>query len=197
MGEVNLLAIQEFEEAKTRLEFLTAQEADLVQSLDSLNQAIKKINRTSRQRFGETFEAVRSKFKEVFITLFNGGRAELVLLDESNLLETGVDIVAQPPGKKLQNISLLSGGEKALTAVALIISLYLINPSPFCLMDEVDAPLDDANVGRFNRLVKELSQRYQIILVTHNKSTMELADTLYGVTMEEPGASKIVSVRLN
>jgi chromosome segregation protein len=197
MGEVNLLAIQEFEEAKTRLEFLTAQEADLVQSLESLNQAIKKINRTSRLRFAETFEAVRSKFKEVFTTLFNGGRAELVLLDESNLLETGVDISAQPPGKRLQNITLLSGGEKALTAVALIISLYLINPSPFCLMDEVDAPLDDANVGRFNRLVKELSQKYQIILVTHNKSTMELADTLYGVTMEEPGASKIVSVRLN
>ena len=109
----------------------------------------------------------------MFATLFNGGRAELVLLDESNLLETGVDIIAQPPGKKLQNITLLSGGEKALTAVALIISLYLINPSPFCLMDEVDAPLDDANVGRFNRLVKELSRKYQIILVTHNKSTME------------------------
>ena len=197
MGEVNLLAIQEFEEAKTRLEFLTAQEADLIQSLEALNQAIKKINRTSRQRFAETFEAVRAKFKEVFVTLFNGGRAELILLDESNLLETGVDVIAQPPGKRLQNISLLSGGEKALTAVALIIALYLINPSPFCLMDEVDAPLDDANVGRFNRLVKDLSQKYQIILVTHNKSTMELADTLYGVTMEEPGASKIVSVRLN
>jgi chromosome segregation protein len=197
MGEVNLLAIQEYEEAKTRLEFLTAQEADLVQSLDALNQAIKKINRTSRKRFAETFEAVNHKFKEVFSTLFNGGRAELVLLDETNLLETGVDIVAQPPGKRLQNISLLSGGEKALTAVALIISLYLINPSPFCLMDEVDAPLDDANVGRFNRLVKELSEKFQIILVTHNKSTMELADTLYGVTMEEPGVSKIVSVRLN
>jgi chromosome segregation protein len=197
MGEVNLLAIQEFEEAKTRLEFLTAQEADLVQSLDSLNQAIKKINRTSRKRFAETFEAVNGKFKEVFTTLFNGGRAELILLDEANLLETGVDVVAQPPGKRLQNITLLSGGEKALTAVALIISLYLINPSPFCLMDEVDAPLDDANVGRFNRLVKELSEKFQIILVTHNKSTMELADTLYGVTMEEPGVSKIVSVRLN
>jgi chromosome segregation protein len=197
MGEVNLLAIQEYEEAKTRLEFLTSQEADLVQSLESLNQAIKKINRTSRKRFAETYEAVNSKFKEVFSTLFNGGRAELILLDESNLLETGVDIVAQPPGKRLQNITLLSGGEKALTAVALIISLYLINPSPFCLMDEVDAPLDDANVGRFNRLVKELAAKYQIILVTHNKSTMELADTLYGVTMEEPGVSRIVSVHLN
>ena len=197
MGEVNLLAIQEYEEAKTRLEFLTSQEADLVQSLESLNEAIKKINRTSRKRFAETFEAVNNKFKEVFVTLFNGGRAQLVLLDETNLLETGVDVIVQPPGKRLQNISLLSGGEKALTAVALILSLFLINPSPFCLMDEVDAPLDDANVGRFNRMVKDLSEKYQIILVTHNKSTMELADTLYGVTMEEPGISKIVSVRLN
>jgi chromosome segregation protein len=197
MGEVNLLAIQEYEEAKTRLEFLTEQEADLVQSLEALDQAIKKINRTSRKRFAETFEAVNQKFKEIFTVLFNGGRAELVLVDESNLLETGVDIVAQPPGKKLQNISLLSGGEKALTAVALIFSLFLINPSPFCLMDEVDAPLDDANIGRFNKIIKEMALKYQIILVTHNKRTMELADTLYGVTMEELGISKLVSVKLN
>ncbi|MCJ7495979.1 MAG: chromosome segregation protein SMC, partial [Deltaproteobacteria bacterium] len=197
MGEVNLLAIQEYEEAKTRLEFLTEQEADLVQSLEALDQAIKKINRTSRKRFAETFEAVNQKFKEIFTVLFNGGRAELVLTDESNLLETGVDIVAQPPGKRLQNISLLSGGEKALTAVALIFSLYLINPSPFCLMDEVDAPLDDANIGRFNKMIKDMAQKYQFILVTHNKLTMELADTLYGVTMEEMGISKLVSVKLN
>jgi chromosome segregation protein len=197
MGEVNLLAIQEYEEAKTRLEFLTEQEADLVQSLEALDQAIKKINRTSRKRFAETFEAVNQKFKETFMVLFNGGRAELVLTDESNLLETGVDIIAQPPGKRLQNISLLSGGEKALTAVALIFSLYLINPSPFCLMDEVDAPLDDANIGRFNKMIRDMAQKYQFILVTHNKRTMELADTLYGVTMEELGISKLVSVKLN
>ena len=197
MGEVNLLAIQEYEEAKTRLEFLAEQEADLVQSLEALDQAIKKINRTSRKRFAETFEAVNQKFKETFTVLFNGGRAELVLTDESNLLETGVDIIAQPPGKRLQNISLLSGGEKALTAVALIFSLYLINPSPFCLMDEVDAPLDDANIGRFNKMIKDMAQKYQFILVTHNKLTMELADTLYGVTMEEMGISKLVSVKLN
>jgi len=197
MGEVNLLAIQEYEESKARLEFLTEQEADLVNSLEALDQAIKKINRTSRRRFAETFASVNEKFKEIFATLFNGGRAELLLLDESNLLETGVDVIVQPPGKKLQNVNLLSGGEKALTAVALIFSLFLINPSPFCLLDEVDAPLDDANIGRFNKMLKQLAERYQIILVTHNKSTMEIADTLYGVTMEEPGSSKLVSVKLN
>lgn len=197
MGEVNLLAIQEYAENKARLDFLTEQEADLKQSLESLNQAIKKINRTSRQRFSETFQKVNEKFKEIFTTLFNGGRAELVLMDEANLLETGIEINAQPPGKKLQNISLLSGGEKALTAIALIFALFLVNPSPFCLLDEVDSPLDDANIGRFNKMIKELAQNYQIILITHNKRTMELADTLYGVTMEEAGVSKLVSVRLN
>lgn len=197
MGEVNLLAIQEYEEAKIRLDFLTEQEADLVQSLEALDQAIKKINRTSRKRFAETFAAVNEKFKEIFTTLFNGGHAELVLADETDLLETCVEIVAQPPGKRLQNISLLSGGEKALTAVGLIFSLFLINHSPFCLMDEVDAPLDDANIGRFNKMIKDMAQKYQMILVTHNKRTMELADTLYGVTMEELGVSKLVSVKLN
>ncbi len=197
MGEVNLLAIQEYEEAKIRLDFLSEQETDLVQSLEALDQAIKKINRTSRKRFAETFAAVNQKFKEIFTVLFNGGHAELVLADASDLLETGVDISAQPPGKRLQNISLLSGGEKALTAVGLIFALFLINPSPFCLMDEVDAPLDDANIGRFNRMIRDLAQKYQMILVTHNKRTMELADTLYGVTMEELGVSKLVSVKLN
>ncbi|MGA2957451.1 MAG: chromosome segregation protein SMC [Thermodesulfobacteriota bacterium] len=197
IGEVNLLAIQEYEECRIRLDFLTEQEADLVQSLEALDQAIKKINRTSRKRFAATFEAVNNKFKEIFTHLFGGGRAELVLTDESNLLETGVDIIAQPPGKKLQNVSLLSGGEKALTSVALIFSLFLINPSPFCMMDEVDAPLDDANIGRFNNMIQDLAQKFQVVLVTHNKRTMEIADTLYGITMEEPGTSKVVSVRLN
>jgi len=197
MGEVNLLAIEEYEECRIRLDFLTEQEADLVQSLEALDQAIKKINRTSRKRFASTFEAVNQKFKEIFSILFGGGRAEMVLTDESNLLETGVDIIVQPPGKKLQNVTLLSGGEKALTSMALIFSLFLINPSPFCMMDEVDAPMDDANIGRFNNMIQELAKRFQIILVTHNKRTMEIADTLYGVTMEEPGTSKIVSVKLN
>ncbi|HSR10827.1 MAG TPA: chromosome segregation protein SMC, partial [Thermodesulfobacteriota bacterium] len=197
MGEVNLLAIREYEECKVRLDFLTEQEADLVQSLEALDQAIKKINRTSRKRFTATFEAVNQKFKEIFTQLFGGGRAELVLTDESNVLETGVDIVAQPPGKKIQGISLYSGGEKALTSVALIFSLFLINPSPFCMMDEVDAPLDDANIGRFNGMIHDLSRKYQFILVTHNKRTMEIAHTLYGITMEEPGCSRLVSVKLN
>jgi chromosome segregation protein len=197
MGEVNLLAIQEYDECRVRLDFLTEQEADLVQSLEALDQAIKKINRTSRKRFAATFEAVNQKFKEIFTTLFGGGRAEMVLTDESNLLETGVEIIAQPPGKKLQNVSLFSGGEKALTSVALIFSLFLINPSPFCMMDEVDAPLDDANIGRFNNMIQDLARKFQVILITHNKRTMEIADTLYGITMEEPGASKVVSVKLN
>lgn len=197
MGEVNLLAIEEYEESKARLDFLTEQEADLVKSLEALDQAIKKMNRTTRTRFGATFESVNQKFQEIFSTLFNGGRAQLVLTDETNLLETGVDIIVQPPGKKLQNVNLLSGGEKALTAVALIFALFLINPSPFCLMDEVDASLDDANIGRFNKMLRQLAERYQIILVTHNKRTMELAETLYGITMGEPGVSKLVSVKLN
>jgi chromosome segregation protein len=197
IGEVNLLAISEYDEAKARLDFLTEQESDLVKSLEALDQAIKKMNRTTRKRFAATFEAVNQKFQEVFVELFNGGRAQLVLTDEANLLETGVEIIAQPPGKKLQNVSLLSGGEKALTAVALIFALFLINPSPFCLMDEVDAPLDDANIGRFNRMLRELAEKYQIIVVTHNKRTMEIAETLYGITMAEPGVSKLVSVKFN
>lgn len=197
MGEVNLLAIEEYEESKARLDFLTEQETDLVKSLEALDQAIKKMNRTTRTRFAATFESVNQKFQEIFQILFNGGRVQLVLTDETNMLETGVDIIVQPPGKKLQNVTLLSGGEKALTAMALIIALFLINPSPFCLMDEVDAPLDDANINRFNRMLREMAERYQIILVTHNKHTMEIAETLYGITMGEPGVSKLVSVKLN
>ncbi|MCX5906733.1 MAG: chromosome segregation protein SMC, partial [Deltaproteobacteria bacterium] len=197
MGEVNLLAIQEYEESKARLEFLTEQEMDLVQSLEALDQAIKKMNRTTRKRFAETFDAVNQKFQEIYITLFNGGQSKLVLTDEANLLETGVEIIVQPPGKKLQNVNLLSGGEKALTAVALIFALFLINPSPFCLMDEVDAPLDDANIGRFNKMIQHMADQYQIIIITHNKQTMEIAETLYGITMGEPGISKLISVKLN
>jgi chromosome segregation protein len=197
MGEVNLLAIEEFEELNERYTFMTEQQDDLLKSIDTLNKAIKRINKTSRKRFKETFELVNEKFKTVFPRLFNGGHAELRLSDEENLLETGVEIVAQPPGKKLQIISLLSGGEKALTAVSLIFAIFMIKPSPFCLLDEVDAPLDDANIGRFTDLVKEMAQSSQFIIITHSKSTMEIADTLYGVTMESPGISKIVSVQMN
>jgi chromosome segregation protein len=196
MGEVNLLAIQEYEESKARLEFLTEQEADLVNSLEALDQAIKKINRTSRKRFAATFTAVNEKFKEIFTSLFNGGRAELKLVDESDLLETGVDIIAQPPGKKLGNIELMSGGEKALTAVSLIFAIFQFKPSPFCVLDEVDAPLDEANVARYNELVRTMTDRSQFIIITHNKRTIGMADVLYGITMEVPGCSRVVSVKL-
>jgi chromosome segregation protein len=175
---------------------LAGQKRDLESSLAQLRSAIAKIDRTSRERFAHTFDAVNEKFQAVFPRLFGGGRACLMLLDEPGGVEAGVDIVAQPPGKKLQSVTLLSGGEKALTAVALIFAIFLIKPSPFCVLDEVDAPLDEANVGRYNELVREMSAQSQFILITHNKRTMEVADTLYGVTMEEPGISKLVSVRL-
>ncbi|PLX98620.1 MAG: chromosome segregation protein SMC [Desulfuromonas sp.] len=197
MGEVNLTAIEEFQELEERYEFLTVQQEDLQKSLAGLQAAISKINRTTRRRFRETFDLVNTKFQEVFPRLFRGGKAILNLSDEDDLLETGIDIIAQPPGKKLQNVTLLSGGEKALTAVALIFSIFMVKPSPFCLLDEVDAPLDDANIGRFNEIVREMSAISQFILITHNKRTMEIADTLYGVTMEEPGVSKTVSVKIN
>ncbi len=194
IGEVNLMAIDEYQELEERYTFLTAQQEDLQTSLDGLQSAIAKINRTTRKRFRETFDLVNARFRELFPQLFNGGQAELRLTDENDLLETGIEVVAQPPGKKLQNVTLLSGGEKALTAVALIFSIFQIKPSPFCLLDEVDAPLDDANIGRFNDIVETMSKTSQFIIITHNKRTMEIADNLYGITMEEPGVSKLVSV---
>jgi chromosome segregation protein len=197
MGDVNLMAIEEYKELEDRFTFLSEQKADLEESLHSLQKAIQRINRTTRKRFLETFHLVNTKFQEIFPRLFCGGRAELKLTNEEDLLETGIDIIVQPPGKKLQNVSLLSGGEKALTAVALIFSIFLIKPSPFCLLDEVDAPLDDANIGRFNEMVRDMTAFSQFIVITHNKATMNVADTLFGVTMEEPGVSKLVSVRLN
>ncbi|MFC1855065.1 chromosome segregation protein SMC, partial [Thermodesulfobacteriota bacterium] len=197
MGEVNLLAIDEYEELNERYTFLMEQQEDLLKSIHTLNKAIKRINRTSQKRFVETFALVNERFKAIFPRLFNGGHAELRLVDEENVLETGVEIVAEPPGKKLKSISLLSGGERALTAVSLIFAIFMIKPTPFCLLDEVDAPLDDANVGRFTDLVRELSETSQFIIITHSKKTMEIADSLYGVTMESPGISKIVSVRMN
>jgi chromosome segregation protein len=197
IGEVNLTAIEECREMEERFAFLTGQQEDLRQSLEGLQAAIAKINRTTRKRFRETFDLVNGKFQEIFPRLFRGGRAELHLTDEEDLLETGVEIIVQPPGKKLQGVNLLSGGEKALTAVALIFSIFLIKPSPFCMLDEVDAPLDDANIGRFNEMIREMSAISQFIIITHSKRTMEVADTLYGVTMEEPGISKLVSVRMH
>jgi len=197
LGEVNLMAIDEYAGMEQRYDFLGSQRADLEESLQDLQQAIHRINRTTRKRFLETFTLINEKFQGVFPRLFCGGRAELKLTDDQDLLETGIDIIVQPPGKKLANVMLLSGGEKALTAVALIFSIFLIKPTPFCLLDEVDAPLDDANIGRFNDMVREMSAISQFIIITHNKATMGVADTLYGVTMEEPGASRLVSVRLH
>ncbi len=197
MGPVNIMAIEEYNALQERFEFLTHQEADLQESVESLMTAIRKINRTSRQRFQEAFNAINEKFKTVFMELFKGGQAELKLEEGTDILEAGVEIIAQPPGKKLQHLSLLSGGEKALTAVALIFSGFLVKPSPFCLLDEVDAPLDDANVERYNTMLKRLTQDTQFIVITHNKSSMEHADALYGITMQEPGISKMVSVKFN
>jgi len=196
MGAINLTAIEEYDELARRHAFLSGQKADLEGSLADLRTAIARINRASRERYRETYDRVNEKFQQVFPRLFNGGRAGLVLTQDGEDEAGGVEIFAQPPGKKLQSVNLLSGGEKALTAVALIFAIFLIKPSPFCLLDEVDAPLDDANVGRYNELVKEMSKASQFILITHNKRTMEMVDTLYGVTMEEPGVSKLVSVRL-
>ncbi len=196
-GEVNLMAIEEYQELKQRHDFLSEQQADLVHALDSLKKAILRINRTTTKRFLETFHLVNEKFKTVFTRLFKGGQASLVMLDEQDPATTGIDIIAQPPGKKLQNIDLLSGGEKALVATALLFGLFMIKPTPFCLLDEVDAPLDDANINRFIELIREFSKTSQFILISHNKKTMETANTLYGITMETPGVSKVVSVRLN
>jgi chromosome segregation protein len=196
-GEVNLMALEEYQELKRRHDFLTEQQTDLQQALDALRKAIIRINRTTTKRFLETFHLVNEKFKEVFARLFKGGQASLILLDEQDPATTGIDIMAQPPGKKLQNIDLLSGGEKALVATALLFGLFMIKPTPFCLLDEVDAPLDDANINRFIELVKEFSKTSQFLMITHNKKTMETANTLYGITMETPGVSKVVSVRLN
>jgi chromosome segregation protein len=196
LGEVNLGAAQEEEELSSRYQFLSEQRDDLMKSLESLNDAIKKINRTTKQRFVETFHLINDKFKTVFPELFQGGKAELTLTDESNILETGIEIVAQPPGKKLQRIDLLSGGEKSLTAFALLMAIFLVKPSPFCLLDEADSAFDDLNAVRFNQYLQNISHDSQFILITHNKLSMQAAHTLYGITMQEPGASKVVSVQL-
>ncbi len=196
-GEVNLTAIQEFEEVEKRYAFLQEQKTDLENSIQILEEAITKIDHSTISRFTETYEAVRKKFNEIFPILFNGGKAELILTNPENVLEAGVDIMVQPPGKRLQSISLLSGGEKALTAVSLVLAIFARKPSPFCLLDEVDAPLDDANVSRFNTVVRKMAEKTQFIVITHNKKTMEIAEALYGVTMERAGISKMASVRLN
>lgn len=195
-GEVNLTAIQEFDEVQKRYDFLVAQRTDLMSSITILEEAIQRIDETTKFRFKDTFDAVQRKFGEIFPVLFNGGKGELVLTNGENPLEAGVDILVQPPGKRLQSITLLSGGEKALTAVSLVLAIFARKPSPFCLLDEVDAPLDDANVSRFNTVIRKMAEKTQFIVITHNKKTMEIAEALYGVTMERAGVSKMASVRL-
>jgi chromosome segregation protein len=197
MGPVNILAVEQSQELEDRHTFLTAQRQDLLDSIAELDQAIRKIDRTSRERFQEAFQVINQHFGEIFRQLFGGGTAGLTLLDEEDLLESGIDVMAQPPGKRLQNVMLLSGGEKALTAISLLFAIFQYKPSPFCILDEVDAPLDDANIGRFVRMLEGLKDQTQFVLITHSRKTMEIADQLYGVTMEEPGVSKLVSVRLS
>ncbi|MBP6920029.1 MAG: AAA family ATPase [Candidatus Omnitrophica bacterium] len=194
-GAVNLVAIEEYDELKKRYDFLTQQQADLVNAKASLQDAIQKINRTTRKMFLETFERVREEFKNYFRVLFNGGDAQVYLIDEQDPLESGIEIICRPPGKKLQNVLLLSGGEKSMAAIALIFAIFKVKPSPFCILDEIDAALDEANVDRFGRILQEFSQTSQFIVITHNKKTIANADIMYGITMQESGVSKIVSVK--
>jgi chromosome segregation protein len=193
LGQVNLAAIDEFREQSERKEYLDRQFKDLTDALETLETAIRKIDRETRARFQDTFDRVNAGLKERFPRLFGGGHAYLELAGE-DILNSGVSIMARPPGKRNSTINQLSGGEKALTAVALVFSIFELNPAPFCLLDEVDAPLDDNNVGRFCDTVKDMSGRVQFIFITHNKTTMELASQLIGVTMNEPGVSRLVAV---
>jgi chromosome segregation protein len=196
MGAVNLGTLDEYEELSTRYEFMTKQHEDLTRSIAELEEAISKINSTTRKKLKDAYEELNAKFGEVFRTLFGGGRAELVLTDENNILESGIDIVVQPPGKKLQNIHLLSGGEKALTALAIQFASFLIKPTPLCILDEADAPLDESNTERYSKMLNDLSSHTQFIVVTHNRTTMGVAQHLYGITMEEAGVSKVISMQM-
>jgi chromosome segregation protein len=195
LGPVNPQALEEFQEAQQRYDFLNAQRQDLLDSIRDTEKAIHDIDVESRKRFTEAFEAVNGFFREMFRTLFGGGVGEMRLTDETNIAESGIDIVASPPGKRLQSVLLLSGGEKSLTAMALLMAIFQYTPSPFCILDEVDAPLDEPNIERLTRLIKTMSTHTQFIVITHAKRTMEAAQSLYGVTMQEPGVSKLVSVR--
>jgi len=197
MGAVNLVAIEEYSELKQRYEFLKAQCDDLTGAKASLLKAIDDINQTSLEQFKVTFDQIRKNFAYTFQILFGGGRAEIELVSAEDPLESGIEIVAQPPGTKLKGITLLSGGQKTLTAVALLFALYMVKPSPFCLLDELDAPLDESNIHRFTNLLKQFVKESQFIIITHNKSTVAAADALYGVTMQERGVSKTVSMRFN
>jgi chromosome segregation protein len=195
MGPVNMMALEEHQECEERFQFLSTQRKDLLDSIEDTSAAIKEIDEVCREQFREAFIAINSHFQECFTALFGGGHGEMKLLEEQDELESGIEIIAQPPGKRLQNVLLLSGGEKALTAIALLLAIFKFQPSPFCVLDEVDAPLDEVNNGRYSQMIKSMSLGTQFILITHSKKTMEIADTLYGVTMQEPGISKLVSVQ--
>jgi len=197
MGPVNVEAIHEYDELEQRFKFLSQQHEDLVKAKDQLLHVIAKINTTTKQLFSETFEKVRGNFQSMFAELFGGGKANLILLDENDPLESGIEIVAKPPGKQLQSITLLSGGEKALTATSLLFAIYMVKPSPFCVLDELDAPLDESNINRFVRILQRFITQSQFVIITHNKRTIGMADALYGITMEEHGVSKVVSVKFS
>ena len=197
MGPVNLVAIEEHRELEERLAFLTTQQTDLVNAKQQLMDLIREINKKTTEMFSETFEKVNINFQEMFTKLFGGGQAKLVLVDEADVLESGIEIIARPPGKKLQTVSLLSGGERTMTAVALLFSLYLVKPSPFCVLDELDAALDEANIGRFVKTVQGFVENSQFVVITHNRMTISAAGVLYGVTMQQQGVSKIVSVKFH
>ncbi len=197
IGPVNLVAIDEYEETEQRYQFLTGQHDDLVKAKEQLMDVITRINTQTKEMFLETFTKIRDNFRTLFVEIFNGGKADLVLVDEGDVLESGIDIVARPPGKQLQSISLLSGGEQTMTAVALLFSIYQVKPSPFCVLDELDAPLDESNINRFIRILQRFLSMSQFVIITHNKRTIGMADVLYGVTMEEQGVSKLVSVKFH
>jgi chromosome segregation protein len=197
IGPVNLVAIEEYSELKERFEFLKTQSEDLISSKNELLQAIDQINETSQKQFAETFDKIRENFVQTFKTLFGGGKAGLELIESEDILESGIEIVAQPPGTKLKSISLLSGGQRTMTAVGLLFAIYMVKPSPFCVLDELDAPLDESNIGRFTELLKQFTQNSQFIIITHNKRTIAASEAIYGVTMEEKGVSKIISMRFH
>ncbi len=198
LGPINLLAYSEFEEEKERFDFLNKQRNDLLESESDIVNTITEINTTAQTQFSETFEKIRANFVNIFRGLFNpGDEADLRIEEDADPLEAKIEIIAKPKGKRPTSIELLSGGEKTLTAIALLFAIYLVKPSPFCILDEIDAPLDDANIDRFTKIIIDFSKDTQFIVVTHNKRTMEAAETLYGVTMQEEGISKLVSVRFN
>ena len=197
IGPVNLVAIEEYEETEQRHQFLSTQYEDLVQAKTQLLEVINRINTQTQEMFTETFNKIRENFRQTFVEIFGGGKADLLLVNEGDVLDSGIDIVARPPGKQLQSISLLSGGEQTMTAVALLFSIYQVKPSPFCVLDELDAPLDESNINRFIKILQRFLTQSQFVIITHNKRTIGMADVLYGVTMQEQGVSKIVSVKFH